>query len=69
MEVAPIFQWILGMLLATIAYFLMRLVNKIDEVDKNVTLLMVSDGIKKKQLENIEERLHHVEKTLKVIVQ
>ena len=73
LNVSPYAQWVVGILLAVIAYFLIRIVKQIDEIAKNVQQLMISDGVKKEQINNSEKdisehgkRIHSIERQLKL---
>jgi hypothetical protein len=69
MVLSPVFQWVAGLLLTVIAYFVVRLVSKLDDIDKNVNTLMIHDGVKQEQIRNHAERIHSLERTNKLSVQ
>ena len=67
-------QWVVGIFLAVISYFIIRLVNQVDKIDKNVTQLMIDDGVKTQRLTGHDRdlrdhsaRIKNVEKQISII--
>lgn len=61
--VPPAFQWITGILLSIIAFFLISTFVKVDTVESNVQKLMITNGSNEEWKRSMERRVQGMENT------